>query len=83
VGTILKLLYKEFAFLLVLAFLLAFPIAWYSSENWLEGYAFRINIHWTFFALPFLAIAIIAWLTVSYQSLKASLANPVKSLRTE
>lgn len=83
VAGILKLLYKEFAVLLVLAFLVAFPIAWYSSENWLEGYAFRINIHWTFFAIPFLAIAIIAWLTVSYQSLKASLANPVKSLRTE
>lgn len=83
VSGILKLLYKEFALLLVIAFLLAIPVAWYSMDSWLENYAFRIEIHWTFFVLPFLVIGMIAWLTVSYQSLKASLANPVKSLRTE
>lgn len=80
---ILKLLYKEFAFLLVLAFVIAIPLAWIMVDNWLQGYAFHISIHWTFFVLPFLAIAIIALLTVSFQSIKASLADPVKSLRTE
>jgi putative ABC transport system permease protein len=83
VAGILKLLYKEFALLLVIAFLVAIPIAWYSIDNWLANYAFRIDIHWAYFMIPFVAIGIIAWLTVSYQSLKASLANPVKSLRTE
>lgn len=80
---ILKLLYKEFAFLLILAFLIAIPIAWFTSSNWLEGYAFRINMHWSYFLLPFLAIVLIALVTVSFQTIKASLANPVNSLRTE
>lgn len=80
---ILKLLYKEFALLLVIAFLISIPIAWFSISKWLEGYAFRIDIHWAFFVLPFLVIVLIALLTVSFQSIKASLANPVKSLRTE
>lgn len=80
---ILKLLYKEFALLLVLAFVIAIPIAWFTIANWLEGYAFRIKIHWLFFALPFITIVLIALVTVSFQTVKASLANPVKSLRTE
>ncbi len=80
---ILKLLYKEFAFLLVITFLIAIPIAWYTTSNWLQSYAFRINIHWSFFLLPFGAIMLIALVTVSFQTIKASLANPVDSLRTE
>jgi len=83
VAGILKLLYREFAMLLVVAFLIAIPIAWYSIDHWLENYAFRVNVQWTFFILPFLVIGVIAWLTVSYQSVRASMANPVKSLRTE
>jgi putative ABC transport system permease protein len=80
---ILKLLYKEFALLLLISFVLAIPIAWYLANNWLQGYAFRTQIHWTYFAIPFVVIVVIAWLTVSVQSLKAAFANPVKSLRTE
>lgn len=80
---ILKLLYKEFASLLVIAFLISIPIAWFTTSNWLHGYAFRIAIHWSFFLLPFIVIMLIALVTVSFQSIKASLANPVKSLRTE
>ncbi len=83
VNGILKLLYKEFALLLGLAFLIAIPFAWHMAHNWLEGYAFRISVHWTFFVIPFIAIVVIALLTVSFQSIKASLANPVNSLRTE
>jgi len=80
---ILKLLYKEFAILLVFAFLIAIPLAWLMSNNWLQGYAFRISMHWTYFLWPFISIVLIAMLTVSFQSIKASLANPVNSLRTE
>jgi putative ABC transport system permease protein len=80
---IMQLLYREFTLLLLVSFVVAVPLAWLTISNWLEGYAFRINIHWTFFVLPFVAIVFIALLTVSFQSVKAALANPVKSLRTE
>jgi len=80
---ILKLLYKEFALLLLLAFLVSIPIAWFTINNWLQGYAFRIDIHWAFFILPFITIVLIALITVSFQTVKASLTNPVESLRTE
>ncbi len=80
---ILKLLYKEFALLLVIAFVVAVPVAWLTIGNWLQGYAFRVNIHWSYFLIPFASILIIALLTVSFQSIKAAIANPVKSLRTE
>ena len=80
---ILKLLYKEFALLLLWAFVISIPIAWLTSLNWLQAYAFRINLHWMFFVLPFLGILFIAFVTVSIQTLRASLANPVISLRSE
>ena len=80
---ILKLLFTEFALLLVIAFVTAVPIAWLTTSNWLQGYAFRINLHWTYFVLPFMAIIAIAFITVSFQSIKTAIANPVKSLRTE
>ena len=83
VGNILKLLYREFAFLLLIAFVIAMPLAWFTTSNWLQGYAFRINLQWTFFVFPFIAIIAIALITVSFQSIKAAIANPVKSLRTE
>jgi putative ABC transport system permease protein len=83
VTQILKLLYEEFALLLIIAFVLAVPIAWYVISNWLQGYAFRISISWTYFVVPFVTILLIALLTVSFQSIKAAMANPVKSLRTE
>jgi len=83
VPRILKLLYQEFALLLVIAFVIAVPVAWFTIGNWLQGYAFRINIHWSYFLVPFAAILIIALATVSFQSIKAAIANPVKSLRTE
>jgi putative ABC transport system permease protein len=80
---ILKLLYREFALLLLIAFVVAAPLAWFTVTNWLQGYAFRINVHWSYFVLPFAVIIVIALLTVSFQSIKAAIANPVKSLRTE
>lgn len=80
---ILQLLYREFAILLLIAFVIATPLAWLSISSWLQGYAFRVNIQWTYFLLPFVVIALIALLTVSFQTIKAAVANPVKSLRTE
>ena len=80
---ILKLLYREFVVLLLVAFVLAVPLAWYATHQWLEGYAFHIDMHWSYFVIPFFVIVVIALLAVSFQSLKAALANPVKSLRTE
>jgi putative ABC transport system permease protein len=83
VNSILQLLYREFAFLLLIAFVVAAPLAWFSIHSWLMGYAFRIDIQWMYFLLPFLVIIAIALITVSFQSIKAAIANPVKSLRTE
>jgi len=83
VTNILKLLYREFALLLVIAFIIAAPVAWFTTSNWLRGYAFRINLQWTYFVLPFVTIIAIALITVSFQSIKAAIANPAKSLRTE
>lgn len=83
VGSILNLLYREFALLLLIAFVIAIPVAWLTTSSWLQGYAFRIGLHWSFFVLPFILIIAIAFITVSFQSIKAAVTNPVKSLRTE
>ncbi len=80
---ILRLLYREFSGLLLIAFLIAAPIAWIGTSKWLRGYAFRIDLHWTFFVIPLLVIVVVALITVSFQSVRAAFANPVKSLRTE
>lgn len=82
-GSILQLLYKEFALLLIIAFFIAAPLAWMVTSNWLQGYAFRVNIQWTFFVIPFIAIITVALITVSFQAVRAAVSNPVKSLRTE
>ena len=69
--------------LVLIAILIASPIAWLLMQNWLEGYAYRISINaWAFVIAGTIAIAI-ALLTISFQALKAAKANPVKSLRTE
>jgi putative ABC transport system permease protein len=83
VNGILQLLYKEFVLLLIVAFFIAAPLAWFTTSNWLQGYAFRISMQWYYAVLPFVVIITIALLTVSFQSIKAALANPVESLRSE
>ena len=83
VQNLLLLLSKEFLMLVLISFIVAFPVAWIVMNNWLQDFAYRIQIRWWIFAIAgFLAI-IIAVLTVSVQALKAAIANPVKSLRTE
>jgi putative ABC transport system permease protein len=83
VSQILQLLYKDFALLVVIGFVISVPIAWYVTHQWLQGYAFRTEPEWWLFVLPFAVVLLIALLTVSFQTLKAALANPVTSLRAE
>jgi putative ABC transport system permease protein len=80
---IVALLSKDFIKLVLLSFLIAFPIAWWALNQWLQGFAYRININWEVFAIAGFSALFIALLTVSFQAIKAAMANTVKSLRTE
>jgi putative ABC transport system permease protein len=82
-GRIVILLSKDFLKLVIIAALIAFPIAWYAMHQWLGGFAYRIDISWWVFIMAGIIAACIALLTVSIQAIKAAMANPVKSLRTE
>jgi predicted permease len=77
------LLSKDFLQLVAISCLIAFPLAWWIMKDWLMSFAYRIDINWTVFALSGLLAMLIALLTVSFQAIKASVANPVRSLRTE
>ena len=78
-----RLLSKEFVWLLIISFFIAAPIAFYFMNNWLQNYQYRTDISWWIFALTGLAAIIITLITISFQSIKAAIANPVRSLRTE
>jgi putative ABC transport system permease protein len=77
------LLSKQFSKLVIIAFVLAVPLAWWGISTWLEGYTYRISIGWELFAIAGAAAFLIAWLTVSYHSVKVALSNPVNSLKNE
>jgi putative ABC transport system permease protein len=83
VSTIIRLLATEFIKLVVAAIIIAVPVSWYVMNKWLEAFAYKINVGWTVFVLAGLIAVAIAMLTISFQSLKAAIANPMKSLRTE
>ena len=83
VAGIMKLLAVEFIKLVIIAIVIATPVSWYFMHKWLQDFAYKINIGWFVFVLAGLLAVVIALLTISFQSLKAALANPVKSLRTE
>ncbi|PWV46600.1 ABC transporter permease [Chitinophaga sp. S165] len=80
---IILLLSKEFLILIVVAFVIATPIAWYVMDKWLQQFSFGISIGAGFFIITLLASVGIAWLTIGHSAIKAAIANPVKSLRTE
>jgi len=83
IASIVMLLFKDFLKLVVIAFVIASPVAWYFMSQWLERFAYRTDIQlWIFGLTAFLAVGI-AFATVSFQSVKAALMNPVKSLRSE
>ncbi|HEU4901260.1 MAG TPA: ABC transporter permease [Flavisolibacter sp.] len=82
-GSIVYLFSKEFILLIAIAFAIAAPIAWYYMQQWLQDYAYRIHISWWIFAAGGAASILIALATISFQAIKAAVANPVKSLKTE
>jgi putative ABC transport system permease protein len=81
--SITQLLSKDFLLLVAIAFVIASPIAWYGMNKWLQDFAYRINISWWVFLVAGAVALFIALATVSFQAIKAAVANPVKSLRTE
>jgi hypothetical protein len=83
VGSIVGLLSKEFIRLVLIAFVLTSPLAWFALRHWLQDYPYRIDLEWWMFALTGGAALLIALLTVSYQSIKVALGDPVKSLKSE
>ncbi|MDN5284103.1 MAG: Duplicated orphan permease [Mucilaginibacter sp.] len=83
VSSLFGLLSSEFLVLVVIALLIASPIAWYAMSKWLQGFAFHTAVQWWVFALSGGLIVLIALATVSFQAIKAALINPVKSLRSE
>jgi putative ABC transport system permease protein len=83
VSNVVALLSKDFILMVIIASFIAFPLAWWALQNWLEDFAYRIPIAWWVFLLAAFAALMVALATVSFQAIKAALTNPVKSLRTE
>ncbi len=83
VGGVIVLLSKDFTKLVIVAFVLAVPIAWWMMSEWLNSFAYRMELGVGSFLLAGIVALLIAWVTVSYQSVKAAIVNPVKSLRRE
>jgi len=80
---IVRMLSKDFLKLVLIATVIAFPVAWWAMHIWLNDFAYRVDIGWWVFIVAGVAALLIALLTISFQSIKAAIANPVKSLRTE
>ena len=83
VSNIVGMLSKDFLKLVLIAALIAFPVAWWGMHKWLQNFAYKINMGWWVFAIAALAATFVALVTISFQAIKAAIANPVKSLRTE
>jgi putative ABC transport system permease protein len=83
ISDILTLVSKDFLKLVLVALIIAIPIALYAINKWLSGFTYRISVHWWVFALAGIVTLLIAFLTISLQAIKTALSNPVKSLRTE
>ena len=83
VGNVVGLLSKEFLKLVFIAIVIASPVTWFVMNKWLQDFAYRTNISWLVFVITAVIAIGIALLTISFQAIKAALANPVKSLRTE
>jgi len=82
-GSIVELISKDFLVLVVIAAIIAFPVAWYAMNHWLHNFAYRINIAWWVFVAAGIIAFLIAFATISFQAVKAAISNPVKSLRSE
>jgi len=80
---IVKLLSTDFLKLVFIAFLIATPVSWWAMQQWLQRFAYRVPVSWWMFALAGLLAVFIALFTISFQAIRAAVANPVKSLRSE
>ena len=83
VNSVVKTLSKDFLKLVSIALIIAVPLAWLAADKWLQNYPYRIALDWWLFAAACLLVLLVALATVSFQAIKAAMANPVKSLRTE
>jgi putative ABC transport system permease protein len=83
VSSVVALFFRQFSSLILIAFVVAAPLAWFAMRQWLEEFAYHIDINLTIFVVSLVATYMIAGVTISHQSIKAALANPVKSLRSE
>lgn len=83
VSGIVQLVSKDFLKLVIVSIVIATPIAWWATNKWLEGFAYRVNVSWWVFAIAGLLALLIALITVSFQAIKAAVVNPVESLRSE
>jgi putative ABC transport system permease protein len=83
VPDIVSLLTKDFITLVLISIIIAVPLAWLGIHKWLQDFAYRIHIGWAAFIIAGVAAISIALITVSFQAIKAAIANPAKSLRTE
>ncbi len=83
VGSIVRLLSKDFLKLVAISLLVAVPVSWYYMNKWLEDFAYRINIQWWVFVIAAVIALLVALITISFQAIKAAVANPVESLRSE
>jgi putative ABC transport system permease protein len=83
VGSLVGMLSRDFLRLVIIGFIVAIPLAWIVTRQWLSNYAYHIKVSWQYFALAGLIAIVIAFLTVSYQSLRAALVNPVETLKNE
>jgi len=82
-GNVMLILSKDFFVLILVASLIAFPIAWWTMHAWLQNFAYRAGISWWIFLLSGMIAALIAMLTISYQAIKAAFLNPLTSLKSE
>ena len=80
---IIYLLSKEFTVLIIIAFIISAPIAYYIMHQWLQNYTYRIPLSASIFIMAIISSIVIAWITVAHRAIKSAMANPVKSLRTE
>jgi hypothetical protein len=83
VNNVVTILSKDFVQLVIVALLIATPLAWLAADKWLQNYPYRISLSWQMFAIAGGLVIVVALTTVSFQAIKAAIANPVKSLRTE
>ena len=83
ISEIVQMLARDFVMVIVIAMLIATPVAWYFMNKWLQDFAYKIEIPWWVFILSGSIALVIAMITMGFQAIKAALVNPIKSLRTE